>query len=904
MAKKAQKVKPLSDEQKKFVERETKILVNDLTFYAKGPVRIQLTGMSGIAFTYGCDDKDRAINVVMNPSILVNIRNEERARMIWRGIGFHELAHHLWPAEAMYKKALKEGFKDLFNLIDDEQNERRGRAKDPTWGACFQTVCAYIFPSKRRRRQDILGIGIEDDGKAQREIPGDMGTYAKRWNEFAFHLRRHLPTDDKTDPLVLEALALIPTRFMDLSKEALFDLTKEIQKVLTRDLILPDPLDPTGKKPQKQKKNEEEEEEEEDEKAEEEEPEAPPATPGVPWWQGLLTSKWSWIALGGFVAVWLAIFLMGGMDFWKMLWSIIVFWAAVVVALGTIFYLMKRARRKALMEALSKGGAPPPPKQPDDETSGSIKVKRCALIGGGWILLLLAWGLVAFGGLWAWRGLWIHALGTVAVGLILVPIARLIIQLGKNFGVKKQPAATPTAKSEEDKIAEKTKGMGFWRRFTWLLTLEWLVPALLALWGLLMLAVSWLGRMFVRNIWRPFWGFVWKFMGWIGNILCFFFGSWIDRIDRAFDSKWWRTTKRATREWWKWAYIAMIRTFIRIWRSWLLRLAILAAPVAAIICVLIAATAQAIELYWWQLLLLILALLLLAILGWLFRKKIKDFLTAEMLADQKLLEMLMQQMPLDKEMLEFNVLRNIQPIQQDPQFLADNLPLVRPLAQELRRSFLNCGHADVEREDRPDGYDLIDDIEQIAMGETEVFIDDERMPKASLHIEIAVDCSSSMDAQTARLKAGGKFLLAKRIALLVEEAAKNQRGITGKFWGFTDSTIYDAGSVGEGRLSGLRCGGGNNDAAALWQMGRSAAGSNKDLRILLMISDGQPSECSWGSLNHLGWKLIREGMIVVQIAVDKIHDPALPWFFVDFHDQEMDMAIANFCRILGRLVES
>ncbi len=79
----------------------------------------------------------------------------------------------------------------------------------------------------------------------------------------------------------------------------------------------------------------------------------------------------------------------------------------------------------------------------------------------------------------------------------------------------------------------------------------------------------------------------------------------------------------------------------------------------------------------------------------------------------------------------------------------------------------------------------------------------------------------------------------------------------------------------------------------LWHMGQSAAASGKDVKILLMLSDGQPSECSWLSLHNLVLQFEQEGMIPWNFALDVINTPAFERFFTDLVGQTMEEAIGN-----------
>jgi len=279
------------------LERETGKLASDLAFYARRPVNIQMVAGRHIAFTYGTDQLKKPIPVVMNPQTLEKVRNKERALKIWRGIGFHELAHHLWPADPQYKAAYKGNFGHLFNLVDDEQNERRGRALDASWGACFQSVCAHIFPSKNRQ---TVSTGIADGGVEERKPVGMEANeiYSKRWGIFAYHFRRHVP--DCQDKVVAEALNLIPGNFKDLSKEELFELTQQIHLTLAKGIEMPEVVEPEPQEPEEEPKKAPEPKPE-DKEEEKEQPAPPPATWSI---KRLLKNKWMYLPFGLFLGIW------------------------------------------------------------------------------------------------------------------------------------------------------------------------------------------------------------------------------------------------------------------------------------------------------------------------------------------------------------------------------------------------------------------------------------------------------------------------------------------------------------------------------------------------------------------------------------------------------------------------
>lgn len=734
---------PLSHEE---FETEMKRLIRDLAFYARGPVRIHLIGGDHIAYTFNTEDKLHSINIVLNPSRLNGIRHKTRAINILRGIGFHELAHHLWPAEAQYKIANEEGFMSLLNLVDDEQNERRGRALDPKWGACFQSVCAYIFPSKRKRAKNI-DVGIEDGEEAKKKPEGLEAheAYAQRWNEFAYHFRRHLPGAKSEQ--VVRALDMIPLGFKDLSKEALLELTREIHYTLADGIDLP-------RRPRVAPV----EEEADDDETAEGKKESLFSDEGITtkaFWKGLFHSKWTYVTLGIAVTFWGLIFLQGGSSFWSE-----VFWAVVTIVMMLAGFIGLRAILRRLREAT-------------EERSLNIR----------------------------------------APSLFKKVMGQVKDAVGGFFGRIFSP-------------------IGKWR--------------------------------------------IWPAIGSMFGGLFRLIGMGLDQLKRL---------------------------YFKLWNNRYFRIVLIASIPALWLVMLWGAFTHAAQISWIYVVILAIWLLAMLALVWFFREKLKDFLLGEFAQDMNFPYQFHVRMEMDKETMEFNVIENVVPVEPDIDYLADCQEELYPMARQLRRQLNRCGTALKDIDGQPDGYDFIEEIEALQMGETAVFIDDEEVQKASLHVEVAVDCSSSMLTANKTLKDGEKFEMAKKFALLVELAIQDQPGMTGKFWGFTDGAIYDCGNAGEGRISGLVCSGGNNDSAMLWHMGQSAARSDKVIKLLFMLSDGQPSDCSWGSLNNLVIKFEGEGMIPWQFALDKIDDPAFQRYFTDLCGQSMAEAIMTMGRTLTSLAE-
>ncbi|MDX1986693.1 MAG: hypothetical protein SFV17_08400 [Candidatus Obscuribacter sp.] len=755
---------------------EAERLVTDLAFYAGRPVRLRLMDGDHIAFTYNTEDTKNVIDVVLNPSCVKDVRNKDRARSILRGIGFHELLHHLHPAEEQYKKAIEEGFKSLLNLIDDEQNERRGTADNPQWGAHFQSVCAFIFPTARRRNNSI-STGIADGGKEEEESTSGFAAseaYRLRWNEFAYHFRRHIPHTDAASSdhaaAVKAALALIPGNFKDLSKDELLNLTREVHLTLARGLELPEP---PGKQDQPDKSK------------------PSPGSPAAPdddddkggglfsgagkepFWKSLFTSKWSYITLGILLVLWAAIFSRGGSQFW--------FNAAIALAVigstvvGAVFLsawlrrFMNKRRHPELVLSEKKGPGP----------------------------LRRAWNQVKSKTASTFR----RTFGFLPKVFSSIGRAVKVGPIGK-FGLR--------------------------------LKLGW--------------NITW------RGIKLGYFKFKWA-MNWL-------------------------------------------------WHRKLLRILLISIPIACLLMMLWAVMTRAGEVNWWLAVLLLLLLLLLLFLGWYYRAKLKDFLVGDLVMDSDFEHAANITPPMDFETLDFNLIDDILPVESDDAFLMEHLPTVQPLAHALRPVLAKVGKMPRDKEDEPVGHDVIDELEALYLGETNVFVDEEEVNSASLHIEVAIDCSSSMTSENATLKRGEKFKLAKLFALVVEEATRNQRGISTRFWGFTDGVIYDCGTAGQYKSTGLRAMGGNNDSAMLYHMGKSAQASGKAVKMLFMLSDGQPSNCSWGSLRNLVVRLEADGMVPWHFALDQIKDSAFEKYFTDLCGQPLPEAIMTMCGILAAIAEN
>ena len=166
--------------------------------------------------------------------------------------------------------------------------------------------------------------------------------------------------------------------------------------------------------------------------------------------------------------------------------------------------------------------------------------------------------------------------------------------------------------------------------------------------------------------------------------------------------------------------------------------------------------------------------------------------------------------------------------------------------------------------------------------------------RTDLFLATIIDCSGSMAA-------GQNLERARKFAVLIAEAVRPLPGVEARFFGFTDSTIYDAGDSGDCNVTALRSEGGNNDAAALFHAANVAMSSRKRARILVMISDGLPTECSVAALRGLVTTLTkRKGIVCAQVAVRALEEECFPNYVV-LDDAAIETAVAKFGRMIGDL---
>jgi Mg-chelatase subunit ChlD len=172
-----------------------------------------------------------------------------------------------------------------------------------------------------------------------------------------------------------------------------------------------------------------------------------------------------------------------------------------------------------------------------------------------------------------------------------------------------------------------------------------------------------------------------------------------------------------------------------------------------------------------------------------------------------------------------------------------------------------------------------------------VFPREEIQPDA--YIGMVIDRSGSMR--------GERLDRAKAFGALVAESAKGVRGIDGHINAFDGDTWYWLGNFQRTAIASLTADGGNNDAGALARAAELAVRSHKRNKLLLMISDAVPAQCTFASLKNVVTRLTRDhGILCAQVAVAEIEEIAFP-HSVDLSQYPFDEAVTRFGKLLMKL---
>ncbi len=168
--------------------------------------------------------------------------------------------------------------------------------------------------------------------------------------------------------------------------------------------------------------------------------------------------------------------------------------------------------------------------------------------------------------------------------------------------------------------------------------------------------------------------------------------------------------------------------------------------------------------------------------------------------------------------------------------------------------------------------------------------------QTDLFIGVVVDCSGSMSHNANIEKA-------KLFGTLIAEAGRNYPGVDVRLFGFTDAVIYDAGHANRCAIHALEAAGGNNDAAGLWHAALAAKASRRRAKLLVMISDGAPTECSVTALSSLVTRLTkRHKMCCAQVGVCPLEQQCFPNYIL-LDSDNVEASVRQFGNVMGRLVQ-
>lgn len=183
----------------------------------------------------------------------------------------------------------------------------------------------------------------------------------------------------------------------------------------------------------------------------------------------------------------------------------------------------------------------------------------------------------------------------------------------------------------------------------------------------------------------------------------------------------------------------------------------------------------------------------------------------------------------------------------------------------------------------------------VLRGDPRMLVARELRVQTDLFLGVLIDCSGSMRMRDHIDKA-------KLFGTLLAEAARDFRGIDLRLFGFTDKVIYDAGSAARCAAHALEASDGNNDAAALWHAAQIALESRRKARLLVMISDGLPTECSVAALKALVSRLTHRWRICcAQVAVQPLAEVCFP-HYVLLQEADLDSSVRRFGQVVARLV--
>ncbi|MGE0789862.1 MAG: HEAT repeat domain-containing protein [Sandaracinaceae bacterium] len=217
-------------------------------------------------------------------------------------------------------------------------------------------------------------------------------------------------------------------------------------------------------------------------------------------------------------------------------------------------------------------------------------------------------------------------------------------------------------------------------------------------------------------------------------------------------------------------------------------------------------------------------------------------------------------------------------------------------ARRLRAHLDRLGLNHVERRMRLTGrrVDVTRLLPLVTRRDPRVLIAREVRIETDLFLGMVIDCSGSM--------AGTSMARAHAFGVLLTEAMRGVRNADLRIFGFDDQRIFDAGDARRPAVTSLAAGAGNNDAAGLWHAAQVAMRSPRKAKVLVMISDGLPTECSVAALRGLVRRLVtRHAIVCAQVAVRPLAEVCFP-HYVEVDEANLDRAVGRFGTIIASLV--
>jgi len=244
----------------------------------------------------------------------------------------------------------------------------------------------------------------------------------------------------------------------------------------------------------------------------------------------------------------------------------------------------------------------------------------------------------------------------------------------------------------------------------------------------------------------------------------------------------------------------------------------------------------------------------------------------------------------------FVKINQIKAVQYDREAQQAYIDKIKRYARHLQKDLQHLGISHITQRMRISG-NRIDNTRLrslVTHGDPRLLISRRLQFQTDLFIGVLVDCSGSMCISNNLEKA-------KLFASLVSEGTRNLSGVDARFWGFTDDMIFDAGTSKRCAVHALETMGGNNDAAALWHAAMAAMHSTRISKLLIMISDGSPTECTVEALRTLVADLTRKKICCAQVAVAELREICFPHYIL-LDDEDFMSSVRQFGKTVSKLV--